>query len=121
MNTAKLKAKALALLTKYGTAITVRSITQGTYSATTGLATETNSDVSTYGLVDGVRLRYNGERYTSDSLVRIDDLFITVASLALSFTPKPGDKIQYNGDWLVAIGVQPLDPIPALYMIRVRR
>lgn len=77
-------------ITKFGGDVTIRFVTAGAYNATTGQATETESDTATKGVVENV-----GEREV-DELIKTNDKRLTVAASSLSTAPSTKDRVVIN-------------------------
>ena len=67
--------------------ITFRSISAGSYNATTGIITESNTDTSIGGVLEDINLREVNE------LIEATDKKIQIAVASLSSTPTTKDKV----------------------------
>ena len=67
--------------------ITFRSVAAGSYNATTGLVTETNTDTSIKGVLEDINNREVNE------LIQATDKKIQIAAASLSSTPTTKDKV----------------------------
>jgi len=67
--------------------ITFRSVAAGSYNATTGLVTETNTDTSIKGVLKDINNREVNE------LIQATDKKIQIAAASLSSTPTTKDKV----------------------------
>ena len=76
-----------AVLTKLGTAVSVRVLTAGAYDTATGAATDTTADTSVKAALRDVRAT------EVLGLVQLGDRVATVAASALSAAPTPQDRL----------------------------
>ena len=67
--------------------ITFRSISAGSYNATTGVITESNTDTSIRGVLEDINNREVNE------LIEATDKKINIAAASLSSTPTTKDKV----------------------------
>ena len=67
--------------------ITFRSISAGSYNATTGVIAESNTDTSFRGVLEDINLREVNE------LIQATDKKIQIAAASLSSTPTTKDKV----------------------------
>ena len=67
--------------------ITFRSISAGSYNATTGIIAESNTDTSIRGVLEDINLREVNE------LIEATDKKIQIAAASLSSTPTTKDKV----------------------------
>jgi len=67
--------------------ITFRSISAGSYNATTGIIAESNTDTSIGGVLEDINLREVNE------LIEATDKKIQIAAASLSSTPTTKDKV----------------------------
>ena len=67
--------------------ITFRSVSAGSYNATTGIITETNTDTSIRGILEDINNREVNE------LIEATDKKINIAAASLSSTPTTKDKV----------------------------
>jgi len=67
--------------------ITFRSISAGSYNATTGIIAESNTDTSISGVLEDINLREVNE------LIEATDKKIQIAAASLSSTPTTKDKV----------------------------
>ena len=78
---------ASTLIGKFGADVTVRFVTAGAYNTTTGTVTESTSDTSIKGLVEGVTST------EVDELIKRTDKRLTVAADDLTTVPAPKDRV----------------------------
>tara|TARA_Y100000004_G_scaffold95597_1_gene107034 strand:- start:38 stop:388 length:351 start_codon:yes stop_codon:yes gene_type:complete len=67
--------------------VTFRSVSAGSYNATTGLVAETNTDTSIKGVLEDINNREVNE------LIEATDKKIQIAAASLSSTPTTKDKV----------------------------
>ena len=75
------------ILKATGSDVTIRFVTVGTYNTTTGVAAESNTDVTVKALVDDV------SRSEVNDLINQEDKRILVAAKDLTSTPTTKDKV----------------------------
>ncbi len=79
--------KKVLSIKKVSADITFRSVSAGSYNATTGIITETNTDTSIKGILEDINNREVNE------LIEATDKKINIAAASLSSTPTTKDKI----------------------------
>lgn len=82
---------ATKVIAKYGSPITFKSITTGSYNPSTGSSATTTTSTVTKAVVED----YNPREFV-DGLILMGDKKFTVAAAGIT-KPKPGDKIMLNG------------------------
>ena len=82
-----LKKVASKVITKFGGDVTVRIVTAGGYNTTTGAITESESDTTVPGILEGVNLR------EVNDLVQAGDKRLTVAADDLATAPETKDRV----------------------------
>ncbi len=75
------------VLKQFGGDVTVRIVTAGSYNATTGAVTESESDTTVPGILEDVNLREVNE------MVQAGDKRLTVAADDLATAPKTKDRV----------------------------
>lgn len=75
------------ILKATGSDVTIRFVTVGTYNTTTGVAAESNTDVTVKALVDDV------SKSEVNDLINQEDKRILVSSKDLTSTPTTKDKV----------------------------
>ena len=78
---------AATLIGKFGADVTVRFVTAGTYNTTTGTVTESTSDTTEKGIIEGVTSTED------DELIKRTDKRLTVAADDLTTVPAPKDRV----------------------------
>ena len=79
------------VLKQFGGDVTVRYVTAGSYNATPGAITESESDTTVPGILEGVNLREVNE------LVQAGDKRLTVAADDLATAPETKDRVVISG------------------------
>tara|TARA_B100000035_G_scaffold34477_1_gene26171 strand:- start:3756 stop:4112 length:357 start_codon:yes stop_codon:yes gene_type:complete len=75
------------VLKQFGGDVTVRIVTAGSYNATTGAVTESESDTTVPGILEDVNLREVNE------LIQAGDKRLTVAADDLATAPETKDRV----------------------------
>ena len=79
------------VLKQFGGDVTVRIVTAGSYNATTGAVTESESDTTVPGILEDVNLREVNE------LIQAGDKRLTVAADDLATAPETKDRVVIGG------------------------
>lgn len=113
----------LALLSKFGKALTLSRTTVGTYdpdSLTTAAGSTLTSPA--YGIIDAYSLQGFGSAY-QQGLVHTGDQKALVAAKGLTFDPAEGDTLTVGGVIWTVVRVQPIwsGEKVALWDLQVRR
>ena len=82
-----LQKTASKLISKFGGAITLRTITPGAYNPTTGAISETVADVSVRGVLEDVSVREVNE------LIQSGDKRLTIAAADVAAAPTTADRV----------------------------
>jgi hypothetical protein len=78
-------------MAKFGADVTIRSVSNGAYNATTGTVTESTTDIGVKGVLEDVNLR------EVNDLIQASDKRLTVAALDLNGTvPDTSDRVIIN-------------------------
>jgi len=85
-----LRKTASKLMAKFGSQITFRQVSSGTYNATTGAIAETAADTVVRGVLEDVNKREVNE------LVQAADKRLIVAAADLSAAPSTADRVVIN-------------------------
>ena len=86
-----LKKAASKVVNKFGGNITYRRVTTGIYNTSTGTISETKTDSSIKGVLDGV------SKSEVNDLISQQDKKLTIAAKDISFTPTNKDRIVIAG------------------------
>lgn len=86
-----LKKVASKVITRFGGDVTVRYVTAGAYNTTTGVITESESDTTVLGILEGVSLN------EVNDLVQAGDKRLTVAADDLATAPETKDRVVISG------------------------
>ena len=89
--TSGLKKAASKVVNKFGGSITYRRITTGIYNTSIGTVSETKTDVSIKGVLDGVM------KSEVNDLITQNDKKLTVAAKDISFIPTNKDRVVIAG------------------------
>ena len=116
----KARATSQRLIARFGKSISFTSVTDGAYNPATGSAMPTEVIFGIKAIIEQFG-RY-GEAFSA-GLIREGDRKITFAALGLPFTPKPGDKVTFDGDTLTVLTATPTysGEMVALYMVHGRK
>ena len=100
-----LKKAASKVVNKFGGTITYRRITIGIYNSSTGTITETKTDSSIKGVLDGVT------KAEVNDLITQQDKKLTIAAKDITFTPSNKDRVVIAGVEyrVIAINTSELD------------
>jgi len=100
-----LKKAASKVVNKFGGSITYRRIVTGIYNPTTGKISETKTDTSIKGVLDGVTSS------EVNDLITQQDKKLTIAAKDISFTPTNQDRVVIAGIEykVIAINTNELD------------
>jgi hypothetical protein len=111
-----LRKVAQTVLTKFGTAVTIRRVA-GTYDVATGISTPSNSDTTVKG-----RLGNYTDRELSNT-VHAGDRKLEIAAADLAFQPSVDDEVLIAGVSYDIVNVKPTlaTDLPALYVLQLRR
>lgn len=82
-----LKSVAGKVINKFGGDVTIRFVSAGAYNTTTGTVTESTSDTTVKGLIEGVTST------EIDELIKRTDKRLTVAANDLETVPAPKDRV----------------------------
>ena len=82
-----LRKVASKVVSKFGSDVTVRIVTGGSYNTTTGAITESESDSTVKGVLSDVSLREVNE------LIQAGDKRLLIAAAAVSTAPKTKDRV----------------------------
>jgi len=75
------------LVKKFGGTVTYRRVTGGSYNTTTGAITETETDTTIKGVLDGV------QKQELNELIQESDKKLTIAAADLTITPSLADRV----------------------------
>src|SRR5690242_4225934 len=87
----KLRKVATKVIAKYGSPITLKSITAGSYNPSTGSSSTTTTSTVSKAAVENYKAREFVE-----GLILMGDKKFTIAAAGIT-KPKPGDKIMLSG------------------------
>lgn len=110
---------AASLLSQYGTPMSLRRETPGTYNPTTGqVAAGSTTDYVCYGVIDNYTLRD-----LQNSVIQTGDKRIYMTAGATIPEPKPGDTVVMGSTSWTVIDCVSLAPggVAVLYTLQVRR
>tara|TARA_Y100000015_G_C2388498_1_gene88801 strand:+ start:237 stop:593 length:357 start_codon:yes stop_codon:yes gene_type:complete len=107
---------ASTLISKFGADVTVRFVTAGAYNTSTGTVTETTSDTTVKGLIEGVTST------EVDELIKRTDKRLTVAANDLATVPAPKDRVVISSVeyQIVTINTQEQEGSPITYELFLR-
>ena len=86
-----LRKVASKVITKFGGEVTIRRITVGVYSTSTGTAAETTSDTVLRGVLEDVNVR------EVNDLIQSGDKRLTVAAADVAAVPSTADRVLIGG------------------------
>tara|TARA_X000001382_G_C3060130_1_gene144007 strand:- start:137 stop:490 length:354 start_codon:yes stop_codon:yes gene_type:complete len=114
--TSGLKKAASKVVNKFGGSITYRRIVTGIYNTSLGTVSETKTDLSIKGVLDGV------SKSEVNDLITQNDKKLTVAAKDISFTPTNKDRVVIAGVEykVIAINTSELDNTPITFDIFLR-
>ena len=114
------RATALRLIAKFVKGVSYTSVTDGTYDPATSSVSPSEVVVSLKAIIEEFG-RY-GDGYSS-GLIRAGDKKVTFAASGLTFVPKQGDKVAFDGDTLTVLNVTPTfsGELVAIYMVHGRK
>tara|TARA_R100001460_G_scaffold56800_1_gene96536 strand:+ start:166 stop:522 length:357 start_codon:yes stop_codon:yes gene_type:complete len=75
------------VINKFGADVTIRYVSAGAYDTATGTVTETASDTSIKGVIEGISFT------EVDELIKTSDKRLTVAAEDLATVPAPKDRV----------------------------
>ena len=75
------------VINKFGADVTIRYVSAGAYNTATGTVTETTSDTSIKGVIEGI------SSTEVDELIKTADKRLTVAAEDLATVPAPKDRV----------------------------
>lgn len=113
---APLRSVAGKLMAKFGTSITVRSVTHATYNVTLGASAETIADTALKGTLEEYRSHEIGDA------VKVGDRKLTIAAKDLSFTPDTEDRVLIGTTIYRVVRVETVQATDqaALFVIQLR-
>lgn len=82
-----LRKTASKLVKQFGGTVTYRRVSGGSYNATTGAITETETDTTIKGVVDAV------QKQEINELIQETDKKLTIAAADLTITPSLADRV----------------------------
>ena len=96
-----LRKTASKLVKQFGGTVTYRQVAGGSYNATTGTITETETNTTIKGVLDAV------QKQEVNELIQDTDKKLTIAAADLTITPSTADRVVINsvGHQIVKIGV----------------
>lgn len=104
------------LMAKFGTTVTIRSVTGGAYNTTTGVAAETTSDTVVKGMLEEYTAHERGES------VKVGDRKLTIAAEDLTFAPDTEDRVLISAVIYRVVNVVTVMATDqaALYILQIR-
>ena len=113
---APMRSVAANLMAKFGTSITVRSVTHATYSVTDGASAESTSDTAVKGTLEEYQAHEVGDA------VKVGDRKLTIAAKDLTFTPDTEDRVLIGTTIYRVVSVESVysGDEAALYVIQLR-
>lgn len=112
------RATALRLLDKYGKAVTLSRVTEGSYNPSTG---ETSSEVVVIATVDALIEDYKGIDYISGD-IQMTDRRVTIPASG-NVEPEPNDRLTIDAVVYTIVSVTTVwsGELPALFVMQVRK
>ena len=75
----------------FGSDVTIRRVTKGTYNAAIGKATESKTDTTVKGIVGDINKK------EVNQLIQSDDRLVNIAAASLTYVPSTSDKVIISG------------------------
>lgn len=101
---------------KFGSDVTIRYVTAGTYNTTTGASTETTSDTAIKGILEGV------SKAEVNDLIEAEDKRLTVAADDLATAPGTKDRVVISSVvyQIIAVNINEHDNTAITYELILR-
>jgi hypothetical protein len=111
-----LRKVASKLMAKFGGVATIRRVTTGAYSTSTGTVTETTTDTAVRGVLEDVNLR------EVDDLIQANDKRLLIAAADIANAPTTADEVLISGTTHQVIEVRTIeqDNTPITYELILR-
>ncbi|WP_223464858.1 hypothetical protein [Pseudomonas sp. GL-RE-26] len=116
----RMAATALRLISQYGMAVTLRTVTPGGYDPELG---ETTPETITEQVGQGILADYTGLEFQANSLIKQGDKKLKLAAKGLTSAPSLLSKVIADGKtWSIVPPLKEINPAgtPLLYELQVR-